>query len=96
MIGAFTLIAVIHRSVLQLPKVIHGSFARDELFLSVSRTGSFTETGRLFGVSSTSVSRMITDSRTFSTSSLRTEVRRSATASVHGAVSPNVPMKMNP
>lgn len=32
-----------------------------ELFLSVSRTGSFTETGRLFGVSSTSVSRMITD-----------------------------------
>lgn len=32
-----------------------------ELFLSVSRTGSFSETGRLFGVSSTSVSRMITD-----------------------------------
>lgn len=32
-----------------------------ELFLSVSRTGSFTETARQFGVSPTSVSRMITD-----------------------------------
>ena len=32
-----------------------------ELFLSVSRTGSFSETARYFGVSSTSVSRMITD-----------------------------------
>ncbi|NLY26535.1 MAG: LysR family transcriptional regulator [Alcaligenaceae bacterium] len=32
-----------------------------ELFLSISRTGSFTETSRLFGVSATSVSRMITE-----------------------------------
>ena len=32
-----------------------------ELFLSVSRSGSFTETARQFGVSPTSVSRMITD-----------------------------------
>lgn len=32
-----------------------------ELFLSVSRTASFTETGRTFGVSSTLVSRAITD-----------------------------------
>ncbi|HLU03327.1 MAG TPA: LysR family transcriptional regulator [Advenella sp.] len=32
-----------------------------ELFLSVSRTGSFTETAKQYGVSPTSVSRMITD-----------------------------------
>ncbi|MFI0473603.1 LysR family transcriptional regulator [Halomonas sp. HMF6819] len=32
-----------------------------ELFLSISRTHSFTETARLFGVSATSVSRMITN-----------------------------------
>lgn len=32
-----------------------------ELFLSISHTGSFTETARLFGVSATSVSRMITE-----------------------------------
>ncbi|MGH8813939.1 MAG: LysR family transcriptional regulator, partial [Advenella sp.] len=32
-----------------------------ELFLSVSRSGSFTETARQFGISPTSVSRMITE-----------------------------------
>ncbi|MGN5479335.1 LysR family transcriptional regulator [Cupriavidus basilensis] len=35
-----------------------------ELFLSISKTESFSETARHFGVSATSVSRMITDFET--------------------------------
>lgn len=48
-------------SVLRFMEVIMDRLRAMELFLSVSRTESFTETARVFGLSATSVSRAISD-----------------------------------